>query len=747
MIKDDWVGLKHVPLVGLNKLSFTIPMAQEYMHLAFSAGLLSSAVKTLDEGRVLWLIAPWDCYGDEFLSLVHHRVNDIPSHWFRINIYEFESFEVFKVSVNGVAGFCLNDLVSHLKDCEHPVLVLDNVCFERSVSGRSFLEEVIFLSEVLRSACPALRLIIRSRALHQTPPMAFEYIMPMDEVDTNTYILRHPKQRNVSERSMAAGEIFRLSSGYQSVVDHILHKLSYTRLSDIAVQSSEMAIHDTSLQRVSPELIFQIELLASTSTKLHSLLSVFSVFPYGEDINNIRNICTGNPFYPTESSRLVNKGMLNTLEYSYFASENVDLPSVVVASSSVVDYFRATFPEVFLKLTEEAIQLYFGKGWRQSDYDLGSSFSESELREYDFSVLNATYLLRRTLKDAVLSGSDRLMQDALGLINYFVARLDKKCRFREICGFCVMIVPDLKKILRGWTTKVVFVNGAYLTLFKYACSLRMLGEFEESREIIEFLLTLNGLPDRKVASLKLQLCLILSDLDDEVGAHSYAKEVVALASKGPTLYHAEAILLYKSTSKASKAKLKSLQKKCEQESHFISSNNISIKSSIKYDEASERREIYNKIRKGALVQQDIYNYVKCTVRYVDLCLKGNVKIPKETQNALKSCYDYLVVQRLDKLFKLAHVSLWSLAEAKSDYAMMASLVLRGSRTFRLLNDAASEKKWILKFNSLGALNSNWFSVHDLRYLQGRLKAIDSPSRENGTAKHFLKENIANNFIG
>lgn len=701
---------------GLLKLELSLPLAQDYMQLAFNPKVLSRAVDCLEHNKVLWLVAPWDCYGDEFLATLQKRLTVTPGSWLRINFYEYTDFSSLKNSISSCDNFGLDELLEHLKLHESDILVLDNVAFNRSLSGKTYLEEAISISTLIMRFSPKTRVVLRSRSICQFPPIPFEYLSPMDEADCNKFTLRHPLCHHVSEMSLAAGEIYRMSMGSPGVIDNILAKLSYTRLSEVATQSSDMAIKNVDPLRISPHLSEKIQSMEYMQPDLHKLLCVFSVFPFGEDITHVRNIFPDAPFYPVQSAELVNMGLLNAVEHSFFEKENSELPKVIVASSSSVEYVRSNYPEVFLDLTEKALDLYFGKDWRQGKYKLGPSFSQETLRQYDFSILNATYLLRRILKDAVLAMDSRAIQDALGIINFYTARLDGKCRFREICGFCVMITAILKE--------VVSYNGAHETLFRYASAMRMLGEYDKSLLLFQFLVNTPRRLNDQAARIKLQLSLIFDELDDEVSATKYAKEAIEVAAKGPAYYHAKSILLCKSKSKTTKDKLNRLQRKCKSESHFVAANNISIRISTKFDNSEERRELYKRMSSEASQQNDTYNHVKATIRYVELSIRGKHTVSKFSINSLKFCYDYVRSQRLEDLFRSSHESLWKLIEPTADFSVLGRLTMLSSKTFRLLQDEASEAKYINKLLSYGALDSRWLSEAELQYLEWRIESLN-----------------------
>lgn len=721
-----------IRLADIFKFELQLPLVQSHMESAFNPKVISRAVSRLESNKILWVVAPWDCYGDEFFAVLQEKLAVYPRAWLRVNFYNYIDFSNFINSASGFEKIRLDVLLEHLKVHNTDILVLDNVAFNRSATGRTYFDEALSVSKYILSQSPDTRVVLRSRSISQTSQLEFEYLGPMDEADCNKFTLGHPLRGNLPEISLAAGEIYRLSMGSPGVIDSILAKLSFTRLSEIAVQSSDFAINNVDLGQINTHLSGRIDLLKTEQPCLHKLLCVFSVFPYGEDITHIRNIFPDAPFYPMQSAELVRLGLLNAVEHSFFAKENSELPKVIVASYSVVEYLRASCPETFMALTDRALALYFGKGWRQGDFKLGQSFSQETLRQYDFSILNASYLLRRVLKDAVLKQDGREIQNALGVINFYTARLDKICRYREICGFCVMIEAILKEVIR--------YNGAVETLFRYANAMRMLGEFDKCLVLFQYLVKTPLLLNDQVARIKLQLSLVFDELDDGISALNYAKEVLSIAAKGPTYYHANSILICKSKAKDTKIKLKRLQKKCKDESHFIAANNISIRISTRFDNLESRRELYRNMSIEAMQQGDTYNHVKATVRYVDLSLKGGYSISKFMVGSLKTCYDYVRSQRLEELFRSSHESLWKIIAPTADLFVLGRLTVLGSKTFRILQDEASEAKYIKELLSVVGGNTRFLPEPELQYIEWRMENLNIlPSAESGVLR-FLPGN-------
>lgn len=546
--------------------------------------------------------------------------------------------------------------------------------------------------------------------------MPFIYLDVMDEADTNQFILTHPLRDNVPGIASSTGEIHRLGGGYPGAIQRILNKLTFTSIGEVASESSEMAVKNVDLTLIDASLIFKIkDLKNSENQELFDLLTVFCVFPYGENIQQLRNLRQGKPFYPMQSAKLVQRGLLNTLKHDFFDREQEDLPKIVISSDSINEYIRATDPDQFFELTERAIELYFGKDWRSGKYKLGQSFSLEILTEFEYSTRNATILLRRVFKDAQLSAIPRKMQDALGLINFYTAKLDFKCRHREICELLALIIDDLQELIKWSAVRDI--------LFRYASAMRMLKNFEEAEDLYNKLLAMPEQTTSQQSRLNLNLALLYDELDDEPNTLKYAKAVKKDQAKKSTYYHARSILIIRSKTSNMHSRLKSLEKRCHQENHSRAANNIALRVANRFETSDIAMQTFGRITMNAIREDDLYNHVKACTRYVELLINSKTPINKQVIKSLKRCYDYARSQRLEKLFRSAHSSLWQILEADGNHVLLGRLMALSSKTLRLLQDEKFELAYLQKLVNHKIRKDNWLFERDYLYIQGRIQSF------------------------
>lgn len=690
------------------------------MSWAFYPVLLKNSVMDLECERLSWHIVPWDSYGDEFISAVSEALDPKPSKCLRVDFSSYIDLSSFMSSVGGIPGLEYGHLVSALNSDPNALLLLDNVSYEQLSCGSTPLDYVVSVVCELLRVTTKTRIIMRSRSVPQTPPLSFIYLGIMDEADSNQFVLAHPLKDNVPASAQATGEIHRLSGGYAGAVDRVLDKLTYTQISDVATESSEMAVKNVDLSKINSSLVGKIAALHRTNEDdLKYLLSVFCVFPYGEDIQHIRNLKQGKPFYPMQSANLVRRGLLDTLKHDFFDRENEELPKVVISSDSANEYIRATNPDLYFELTGRALDLYFGKDWRSGNYKLGKSFSQEILTQFEYSTRNATCLLRRFFKDAVSTEDFRQTQDSLGLINFYTAKLDYKCRYREICELLELLVPLLKELV-GW-------SSARDILFRHATALRMLKNFAEAELIYKFLLQVSEQSNSQLARLNLNLALLYDELDDEVNTVKHAKLVKKGHSKKSTYYHARSIIILRSKSSKQHVQLKALEKKCLSEKHFVAANNIALRVARRFETGETARQTFGRITLGALAEEDLYNHVKACTKYVELLLSTKSEVPEKVLKSLKRCYDYARSQRLETLFRSAHSSLWEILELARDDVLLARLMALSSRAFRLLQDEESERKYLQRIMARKVTSESYLVDRDFDYIEGRINTLNIQS--------------------
>lgn len=695
---------------------------------AFPATTFREAFRQLYSEKTLWLVASWDMYSDEFIRCLenHAESNKV---WTQLNLAEYKGFDSFFESVNNCEGFSLREFCAILARHQDHAVLIDNVPTDSRVSSKSVIDEVLSITHYIKEMVPGIQIIVRSRALSSRVPVIPVILSALDEPDCNKFTLSHPLGNLVPESAMATGEIHRMSNGRPGMINQLLNKLSYTNFMDLVNETSEMAVHNVSVDDFSPSLIAAIDRLQSASNDdLFQLVSCLSVFPYGEDITQLKYFRNNRPFYPVQTGQLVNMGLLEAITHSFFEREKVELPKIVNAIRPAQLYVRHLSLEGYNALTEKAIALYFGNDWRIKDYKLGSGFSQSTLNEFEYFTLNANTLLRRFFNDSLTPPMAKNLQDSLGLLSHYTKKMDSACHHRQICNLCYLIVPKLKENIQHRLAQDI--------LFRYTNSLRMLKNFDEALALYDYLLGAENQTRQRRASIYLNIALIHDEKDNIPEAVGFAKKAKDESDKkNATFQHAEAVIIGRSNSKRKVIKLQTLNRACLRELHYTTANNIEMRIAAYHDPVT-KKNIYLRMANRARKESDTFNYVKSTIYYCNLAIKQGEKLSKSMLANLRGCYDFSRGQRMNNLLYSAHTSLWHVLHEQGELADLARLFSLTSVTYRLAHDNDNELKYLKLLVGSGVLSAAILE-EDRRYIVERMHIYSLKMPEIGRYSMLL----------
>lgn len=693
---------------------------------AFPATTFREAYRQLYSDKILWLVASWDMYSDEFIRCLENHAQS-EKVWIRLDLGGYKGLENLFANVNDCSGFSLQEFCAILARNAHHGVLIDNVPADSRVSSKSVIDEVLSITHYIKEMVPGIHIVVRSRALSPRVPVLPVILFALDEPDCNKFTLSHPLGNLVPEAAMASGEIHRMSNGRPGVINQLLTKLSYTPFMDLVNETSEMAVNNVNVEDFSPSLISAIDRLQNSSNEdLFQLVSCLSVFPYGEDITQLKYFRNDRPFYPVQTGQLVNMGLLEAITHSFFEREKVELPKIVNAIRPAQLYVRHLSLETYNTLTEQAIGLYFGNDWRIKNYKLGAGFSQNKLNGFEYFSLNANTLLRRFFNDSLTPKMAHNLQDSLGLLSHYTKKLDGSCNHRQLCNLCYFIVPKLKENIEHRLAQDI--------LFRYTNSLRMLKNFDEALELYEYLLDAENQTRQRRASIYLNIALTHDEKDNISEAVRFAKKAKEESDKkNATFQHAEAVIIGRSNSKRKVIKLQTLNRACLRDSHYITANTIEIRMAA-YHDAVSKKNIYLRMANRAWKENDIFNYVKSTIYYANLAIKQGDKLSKAMITNLRGCYDFARGQRMSALLYSAHTSLWHILHEHGELADLARLFSLTSITYRLVHDEDTELKYLRLLVASGVLGAAILE-EDRRYIIERMHiySIKSPELEHGSS--------------
>lgn len=693
-----------------------LPAYSDYMRNAFSGHVINQAIRDLNASGVIWVVAPWDSYEEEFLSCVNESSVTFSSRWLKLDFGSYKNLASFAESVNGVEGFTLGDFCKLVSGDPSCTLLLDNIPNYVAGSRKPVIEEAVSIANFIKKKVPSIRIVLRTRAIAPSIPLWPLILRAMDEPDCNKFIMTHPLAGRVPESSMAAGEIYFMSGGLPGVVQKILEQLAYTSLSVLANETSDMAVRNVDLDEIPQSLIDTLEALKSSSSPdLHALLECLCLFPHGEDISQLKNFRRTRPFYPKQSAALVALGLVDAVTHGFFEQEEADLPKVICQVRPAQNYVRSQLGEEYQGLTEYALGLYFGKEWRLGTPKLGASFSKKVLSEFEYSTRNACSLLRRLYNDALMAHDPRQLSDSLELIGFYTRKLENICYFRQICTLCYVLIPRLLEMLDSHLVQDI--------VFRYANSLRMLDELDKALELYLTLLGIDSHSRQRKGRILLHVAMVHDDKNDSGSAIKYARDAQVVAGMSSTFQHAESIILCHSKAKTRQGRLRNLNKICNGVGQYHTANNIEFRMASEFEGGARRKEIYLSMANRALGQDDKFNFVKATIYYCELAIREGEQVSSDAYKKLLSCYDFVRSQRMGSMFKNAHRSLWKILEAKNNIGKLAHLFTLSSVTYRLSGDESSEREYLNKILALSVLNSPAVSSDHRGYISRRMDVL------------------------
>ncbi|MEE4573202.1 metallophosphoesterase [Pseudomonas alliivorans] len=722
----------------LTSLRHPLMKTQRYMVIGAGSYNIDTAVTNLTRDGICWVVSSWNMAGDDFLSCVDADLGPSKRTWFRLSMFGYSGQNEFAQNLDREFGFSIVDLCNLLAKKDDAVLLLDDAPINTLADGKTALEEIVNLSQTIIEFCHGLKIVIRTTSRQVHCALEPVVLQAMDEADFNQYLLAHPEGGLVSASGMRPEDLYKLTNGEPAAVHRTLSKLRFSRVEDITFEDSRAAsIAARSNVSDAPETLKLLisGLRETNNDRIYSLLQCLTILPNGEEIDNIRNFDPDMPFFPKMAEQLFDLGLIETIQFSVFKNESEPLPKVLVAKRSVQEHIWGVWTKDELEaVSNKAVSLYFGRNWMLGRFRLNSEFKLDKVNQTSYSMQNAATLLRRMVNDALLSGDGRSVQNSVALLNYYTAKLDGACQYRAVCDTCHNLIPKLIK--HGYSPAIQDI------VYKYAKSLRMLGDRQPALDILKELLDRGALEKSFKARVLIDVAYCLDSMNDSVGALAAAKEVLALKDKQAAYYHARTIIVSNGPELNRLAKLRALEKRCRNKKYFTAANNIAVQVISEFETDAGRKDLYRAIASRARADNDTFNFIKSTVHYARLAIQQGDKLQNKEIYSLIVSYHYLCSQRMTHLFKQAHECLWSEFERLGESLNLVILFKQSSLLFRLNADEVSERKYLRRF-IVGSGNSfqsilNAIPESDRIYIVNRMLRLGLATIKNATPESRLK---------
>ncbi|MBX8508969.1 hypothetical protein K5D34_04580 [Pseudomonas cichorii] len=706
-----------------------LPVYLPHMDIAFPSTDLERFRRTLSSDKLAWLVAPWDVDGEMFLACTEN-LGIVSKTLYRIDCCNYANYSSFLEALQNDLGISADILCHALTGEQEVALLFDHIQAEKYPSGLSVFSEARNFSERLSNRCPNVHIVFKTTHDMANAGLDPVVLRAMDEVDTGRYVLSHPSGFRVSEVELSGGEIYLITKGSSVVTDRLLARLEYMSLLDFGGVNSDSFLNNVFPDELPSVLKAQVDRLQKLSSDFtFDLLKCLTVFPFGEDISNLKYFDRDKAFYPRTGGPLVKQGLAEGLRFFIFRNEPAELPKVIVARTMVQEYIRSKLSTQELNdLTLKALNLYFGSDWTLGRPKLNSSFNLENSNYSTYSIRNANALLRRVFNDAIELGEARKTQDCLGLLSYYVRRLVSAHQYRYVVSLCYMLHSSLAKMRDDHFVKEI--------LFAYGKSLRMIREYDKSVLVMDDLLTAKVLTVEFKSKVYVDIALNYDEQGHQSSAVEAAKKALMYREQGSSYFHAQTVIICLTWKGDKEKKLKELRTKSKNKRCFAAANTISMRLQHLYGEKDRARDVYKEIADTAKKTGDIYNFIRATIRSAEQAVRKGVALSDKEMTNLFFAYHVVYSQRLMGLFKAGHMALWFEYERLGEALMLVSLFKQGSLLFRLSADEDSERLYLSRLIdnhiipatvllSVLAVDDRNFLIERLRVLRmGRTESVD-----------------------
>ncbi len=682
--------------------------------------------------RIARIQAEWGLGGDGFVWSILQRMGKDDSPVYRFDFSEFKSRDDFLDGVKRTTGSTFEKLCALIARQPSAFIVFDNVDGRSGSSpSQSMPHEVRQMATVVLDYCPDAMVFMRSCAtpLEGEPPIR---LRTLDEADTATYVLHSPLGGKQLSRPENAAKLHRITDGAPGRLDAALKNLQVVGLDDLVAQNTDYEAPTEHVAGAPESLIRTIEELKDSDDphirRSYDLLKTLTVFPQGEQLDAIKRFNNANPYFPPHATELLDRGLIDALPISEVAPTDPGAEvRILTVSRSVREYIRANMTsDDQRRLDERALELYFGDEWKFGEFSSsGRRFHEP--LQHGYKIVNANALLMRLLLRAETQTDDDITA-AFRVISSYFAALTEGDHYRSLASLFDEITSHLDD--ENHAREATIIKG------QAARALRMIGERERARDVLEFMdLSLLTRERRRSALLNLALCY--NALDD-ARVLQVAESVIKLGKNEPQALHAQMIIYNRTETGASLfAKLKELEEQAKRRKYSSFANTVALERSTREDMSEvELEQLLNDVLARAREAKDFYNGVRAIVKISSVMLDRGEKLSGIQRSRLISAYHFLFNERLSTMFDQCHSVLWAEFERGADVENLLRLFRHSSLIWRLRDLNNREHQYIEKLAGRVRPNSNVAAMlpRETAYYMARSSAALIDRTEGPTRK-------------
>ncbi|UUR07140.1 metallophosphoesterase family protein [Sphingomonas glaciei] len=641
--------------------------------------------------RTAWIQADWGLGSDGFVWSVLQRRGHLEGTVYRFDCSNYESRDRFLDGVRRLAGISFEKLCEVISRQSNAYILFDNVnptCTDEN--GHSIAYDIAELMLVVNDYCPEASVLVRSRG---APPAEIPSVRlrALDEPDIAVYVSDSPYSAQALKSPDFPSKLHRLTDGTPSRLDRALRELNVVGISDLVAYNSDYVPALTTQSSAPATLVQAITVLSQSDDiaeqRALSLLQVLSTFPQGEELEGIRRFNVTYQFFATSATLLHDQGLIDSNSLSEVSGKTSGRDvRVLSVARDVRDYIRATIgDESAERLHNRAMELYFGSDWRNGLLKTKSGHRYDEPLQFEFRISNASALLLRHIASLQSSGDDIAIRSSFRLLTTYLGSLVEGAHYRSV----VALSSDLEPFV-----SMASAVERDLIAYQNAKSLRMLGEGERAREVLEGINSALLTKDLRRSTL-LNLALCYQSLDDP-RAVSTAEKVISMGKAESSAVQAEAIIIRSAyTGDERRKRLLDLENTAKRKKFDQMVNTIAL---IRADDMSldevQRTQILDEVLDRSRNKKDFYNGVRALIKICAAKIAKGEYLTERDRSHLIDAYHFLYNERLSALFEECSDTLWADFERTGDVGNLLRLFRHSSFIWRLLGREQKEKGYI-----------------------------------------------------
>ncbi|MFZ4876450.1 metallophosphoesterase [Janthinobacterium sp. Mn2066] len=608
-------------------------------------------IDSLKKNRFTWIAADWGLGSDGFIWSVLQGMGTDSTQLFKVSLRNYidrDSFvDQFGIDVGCSFAEYSNALVAFGK----AVLILDEAPVSPTdYQGKRIEYDVIKLTEMILDFCPQLILVVVSRTKPQNLSTGSIALEPLDEPDTRSYLLSQPNLSASATTPSGVDLIFRRSGGLPGKIDSTLRTLRVLSLAELTNE----AARDTSAVPIVGEsvpfaLVQAIDELSTSKDSVLArafwLLKALTVLPHGETVERLKRIDPTLPIFSKHAEELLDRDLIQVRSSTISLttdSSTEDRMRIIFTPQQVADYVLSRMSKREINsLVKKAVTLYFGEKWRESGEPL-RKLTGVLVSDEGTLVANPHSLVLRLLADDATWSDEKSPVSAFNLCRTYTRALIDSEHYRSAVVACKEILAANGERYKG--QEIADIE------FTLARSLRMIGDVEPARELLEKLKNVKGSKSRK-AHILLNLALTLQSLDDST-AIATAVSVIDLVPDTAHALHAQSMILELEEDKTNKKELIQLEQDARRRGFNIVANNLALgRVSSNTDRQSNINfSVLEDVYKSAISIGDKYTAARAMDKIGRLSLKASRSLSDNQVHSLMETYEYLYGERLGGMF-------------------------------------------------------------------------------------------------